>query len=59
MTTKLQLAQLICAYGDLRVMLHQAEYGRLNVAESEVRNKMARVKALIESEIGEEIPEKL
>lgn len=57
--TKLQLAQLICAYGNLRVMLHDAEQGKLHVPQQEVEDKMAHVKALIESEIGEEIPESL
>lgn len=51
-----QLAHLIQAYGYLRIVLRDAERGVLSEPIEKTQERMARVVALIEGEIGAKIP---
>lgn len=51
-----KLAELIKAYGEMRILLRDAERGVLYEPIKKTQERMARVVALIEDEIGAKIP---
>lgn len=53
--TKQQLAQLIHAYGSMRIQIELAERGVVFEETGATYQRMARVTALLEQEIGHKI----